>query len=601
MSGRSAIPRDGAGPDQLSEADALFVNFAKTRDQKVFEQLISGHLDAAYSQARHLLNSTSDAEDAVQDALVQLVRTSGRFDGSIPFGAWFGRLVQLSALQFRRSRGRRAVRERKLAPMVPDHEEADPEILAQVRQAVGDLPETLRLPMALHYLGGLSQQETARALNITVDNLGMRLHRARKKLRRMLAKSGFNLSVAGIATALSTTSPLAAPKTLLLTIHGLVPSLAAQPAVPALGLHGLLGHKAVIAAALAAAAVLLAAVLVAPRTTRQAVGALPAPAARIASTLPTPPPRTMPVFNGYDLPAGAHPGSIVAAADGSVWFQSILLNPRRASIFHLAAAGVPTLVLPPIPSALRNGETQVGYIDSLATDDAGNLWTLEPHSVVRLDAQGLVTRFPMHDEGAPVRSQFGSIIIGPGGEPWFTDQGTSSIGTLDVATGTITRYPTGLDYVVYDSLAYEPGGDVYGLIDQNVYAMTPTGRPFLVTPVPAFPAVHLFHALVYGPDHALWFVDIQNDVIYRMTTAGRVSAFPVPTPLCAVVSIAVGRDGTLVFAEQRANRIGTISPDGGITEYALPVVGGPTAATVAADGTIWIADSWARKIVRLRR
>ena len=46
-----------------------------------------------------------------------------------------------------------------------------------------NLPDTLRLPVVLYYLDGLTVAETAQALGVPVGTVKFRLHQARKKLR----------------------------------------------------------------------------------------------------------------------------------------------------------------------------------------------------------------------------------------------------------------------------------------------------------------------------------------------------------------------------------------------------------------------------------
>lgn len=51
------------------------------------------------------------------------------------------------------------------------------------RLMLDNLPDTLRLPVVLYYLDGLTVAETAQALGVPVGTVKFRLHQARKKLR----------------------------------------------------------------------------------------------------------------------------------------------------------------------------------------------------------------------------------------------------------------------------------------------------------------------------------------------------------------------------------------------------------------------------------
>src|SRR5205823_418830 len=108
-----------------------------------------------------------------------------------------------------------------------------------------------------------------------------------------------------------------------------------------------------------------------------------------------------------------------------------------------------------------------------------------------------------------------------------------------------------------------------------------------------------------GPDGNLWstvsaFVapDAVN-MIARITPAGTITEFPVPTLNCSLASgILAGPDGALWFAEEKGNKIGRITTDGVITEFPLPTPNSlPRQFTAGADGALWFtqrADSIGR-------
>jgi RNA polymerase sigma-70 factor, ECF subfamily len=79
----------------MDDETKLFLEFASTRRQAALDEVLRSSLDRAYTHARRLLGNAADADDAVQEALLQLVRTAARFDGRIPFCAWLARLVSI--------------------------------------------------------------------------------------------------------------------------------------------------------------------------------------------------------------------------------------------------------------------------------------------------------------------------------------------------------------------------------------------------------------------------------------------------------------------------------------------------------------------------
>jgi hypothetical protein len=90
---RSASPAPAANPQPTPGLDAdsqAFLEYARGGDARHLERLLREHADRAYTQARHLLGSSADAEDAVQEAYLQRLRQAPRYDGSCPFIAWPG-------------------------------------------------------------------------------------------------------------------------------------------------------------------------------------------------------------------------------------------------------------------------------------------------------------------------------------------------------------------------------------------------------------------------------------------------------------------------------------------------------------------------------
>ncbi|RKQ92789.1 ASPM-SPD-2-Hydin domain-containing protein [Solirubrobacter pauli] len=93
--------------------------------------------------------------------------------------------------------------------------------------------------------------------------------------------------------------------------------------------------------------------------------------------------------------------------------------------------------------------------------------------------------------------------------------------------------------------------------------------------------------IVLGPDGNLWFTE-RAGRIGRITPAGVITEFAVPTAGAQPTDITVGPDGHLWFTDPGAQRVGRITTSGVITELAVPTV--PKDITVAA-GHLWYGGS----------
>ncbi len=146
--------------------------------------------------------SDEDRRDVSQSALLQVVRRLDSFRGEANFGTWLFRVTANEALMLMRSQRRHRAR------LVAD---GDPEAAAgaaepalaegaagddpalqnerelHVRDAVARLPEHYREVVTAHYHQELGLHEIARLLRVSESAVRSRLHRARSRLRDLLA------------------------------------------------------------------------------------------------------------------------------------------------------------------------------------------------------------------------------------------------------------------------------------------------------------------------------------------------------------------------------------------------------------------------------
>ena len=100
----------------------------------------------------------------------------------------------------------------------------------------------------------------------------------------------------------------------------------------------------------------------------------------------------------------------------------------------------------------------------------------------------------------------------------------------------------------------------------------------------------------------MWFTEQAANKIGRITTAGAITEFPIPTAGSHPAGIVAtpDSDGSLWFTEQAANKLGKISPAGAVTEYKLPTgLSAPTGITVGADHDVWFTERDGNKLGQL--
>ena len=97
-------------------------------------------------------------------------------------------------------------------------------------------------------------------------------------------------------------------------------------------------------------------------------------------------------------------------------------------------------------------------------------------------------------------------------------------------------------------------------------------------------------SITTGPDGALWFTEYSGFKIGRITTAGVITEYPLPAGVYTQ-GIAAGPDGALWFTEisGQGENIGRITTTGALTQY--PVGGAPDCITAGPDGALWFTES----------
>ena len=164
----------------------------------LYELLMRRHNQRLYRVARAILRDDAEAEDVMQDAYVRAYQNLASFEGRAKFVTWLTRIAVHEAL----TRSRRRLRFQALDPSdesngeimqsppsstrSPEQQAYDRELAAVFEKAVSSLSEDHRLVFMLRDVEGMTTEETAHCLNLTEENVKVRLHRARAGLRKRL-------------------------------------------------------------------------------------------------------------------------------------------------------------------------------------------------------------------------------------------------------------------------------------------------------------------------------------------------------------------------------------------------------------------------------
>lgn len=152
-------------------------------DQRAFMLLVEPHLPAAYRLAVGMLRSQSDAEDAVQEAVLNAWRHFGRFRTGSDLKPWLFTIVANQCRDQRRSRWWSVIRQSEAPDDVVDTTSSVDPAAVDLRQAIYRLPHDQRVVLVLRFYLDLSYEEVGKTLHISTKAAKSRTYRALERLR----------------------------------------------------------------------------------------------------------------------------------------------------------------------------------------------------------------------------------------------------------------------------------------------------------------------------------------------------------------------------------------------------------------------------------
>ena len=177
--------------------DASLAVAARGGDQAAFAAIMRRHKGWLYQFIRRYVADRDDAYDVLQESFVSAWDALSRFDPERPFEAWLRRI----ALNKCRDRARRsAVRRTALrlfglgesgtsdehaTPAADSNARVD-QAVRRLEAAIARLPRSLKEPLVLTMLEGLSHRQAGEMLDINVKAVETRVYRAKRQLASML-------------------------------------------------------------------------------------------------------------------------------------------------------------------------------------------------------------------------------------------------------------------------------------------------------------------------------------------------------------------------------------------------------------------------------
>jgi RNA polymerase sigma-70 factor (ECF subfamily) len=179
--------------EHSGQDDAELIRRTLARDEAAVRTIMTANNRRLYRLARGILRDDAEAEDVVQETYVRAFTHLEEFRG----GSSLSRIAINEALgRLRRERPRSELRlqprggiDAEIIPFPlattddPEKTMAQREIREVVERAIDELPSAFRLVFIARVIEGLNVEETADLLDLKIETVKTRLHRARAMLR----------------------------------------------------------------------------------------------------------------------------------------------------------------------------------------------------------------------------------------------------------------------------------------------------------------------------------------------------------------------------------------------------------------------------------
>jgi RNA polymerase sigma-70 factor (ECF subfamily) len=184
------------------EADRQLLERTRSGDSSAFNLLVKRHSPDLYRIIHRMSSDSSETEAIVQETFLrvwQILRSprSRAQDWTKPFFPYLVTIaINLARDRWRKDRfldfsGLEDIQEVLPSPMPdPEAQVEETETLRALAEAVAELPTAYKAVIALRYEAGLSYAEIAEILELPINTVRTHLHRAKIRLREVLAERG---------------------------------------------------------------------------------------------------------------------------------------------------------------------------------------------------------------------------------------------------------------------------------------------------------------------------------------------------------------------------------------------------------------------------
>lgn len=180
-------------------SDEILAEKSLAGDLAAFEELVNRFKNRVFALVYRIVCQQQEAEDITQEVFLTVYEKLYQYDLNKSFAPWIFRIASnasISALRRKKKVVMLNFDETFTSPYDVDNSQANPqyalerkELKEEISRAIMTLPENYRTVIALRYQLDLDNQEIADVLEISKENVEVRIHRARKALRKAIVQN----------------------------------------------------------------------------------------------------------------------------------------------------------------------------------------------------------------------------------------------------------------------------------------------------------------------------------------------------------------------------------------------------------------------------
>jgi len=176
--------------------DQHYINLILNGNPNAFATLVDRYKDLVYTLALKMVNNKEEAEEIAQDTFIKAYQSLHKFKGESKFSTWLYKITYNTSLDRLKKN-----KKEKTISYIEDFSEHQTKALENVldtidenernkaiQNCLDELPSEDAFLLTLYYFDEQSVDEISKVINVSIDNVKVKLFRTRKKLATILKK-----------------------------------------------------------------------------------------------------------------------------------------------------------------------------------------------------------------------------------------------------------------------------------------------------------------------------------------------------------------------------------------------------------------------------